>query len=350
MSKALVFLADGFEEVEAVSIIDVLRRGNVEVSTASVTSSRTVHGAHGIDLLADCLFTPESILAESWDAVALPGGMGCMTALRDSNAVKCFLREMEAQGKLVAAVCASPAVLGAAGLLKNRRFCCYPGIESMISEGTYVPDVPVVRDGPILTGTGPATALEFAFNLLEALHGKAKRKALSEGMLWGQGGERKHRPIVSSLAYILSPDHTQTLLVHRTFREEDENLGKYNGIGGKIERNESVAECMKREILEETGLTVTSMHLRGTLTWMDFGPYREDWLAFVYLVDGTEGTPYSKNEEGTLSWKPVASLEELPMWKGDRLFLPLVFDGDPRPFSGFMRYEGDDPAEWRVTR
>ena len=162
--------------------------------------------------------------------------------------------------------------------------------------------------------------------------------------------EVRHRPIVGTLGYIHSPDRKSVLLVHRTFREDDQNLGKFNGVGGKLERDEDVASGMRREIMEETGLSVTSMTLRGTVAWADFGPRKEDWLGFVFLVDGFEGTPFSENEEGTLSWRPVDSLESLPMWKGDRFFLPLVFDGDPRPFHGYMRYEGDEPRDWRCSR
>ncbi len=352
MKKALVLLADGCEEVEALSIVDVLRRGGVEVRTLCVGGSCTVHGAHGIDIGADSVFRREDFRAADWNLVAMPGGMGCMKTLRASEDVKASLREADAAGVLVAAVCASPAALGAAGLLAGRRYCCYPGIEEQISDGTYVPGVPVVRDGNVITGTGPATALDFALALLEALEERQKRDEIAAAMLFGQGGgtDRRHRPIASTLAYILSPDRSKTLLVHRTFREDDENLGKYNGIGGKLERDEDVMEGMRREIREETGLEATSLKLRGTVAWADFGPRKEDWLAFVFVVDAFKGEPFAENEEGTLSWEPVDRLGELPMWKGDRLFLPLVFDGDERPFHGFMRYESDEPVEWRFSR
>ena len=159
-----------------------------------------------------------------------------------------------------------------------------------------------------------------------------------------------HRPIVGTLGYILSPDRASVLMVHRVFRDDDENKGKFNGVGGKLEKNEDVATCMTREIMEETGLKVLSMSLRGTLCWADFGPNKENWLGFVFLIDGFEGEPRTENEEGTLSWVPVSSLQELPMWKGDRHFLPLVFDGDPRPFHGYMRYEGEEPFDWSFVR
>lgn len=163
-------------------------------------------------------------------------------------------------------------------------------------------------------------------------------------------GGGRHRPVVGTLGFILSPDRERVLMVHRTYRRTDENLGKYNGVGGHLERGEGVAECMVREIREETGLEVVSMRLRGTVCWSDFGPSKEEWLGFVFLVDGWRGEPFADNEEGTLSWERIDRLDDLPMWKGDRLFLPLVFDGDPRPFHGWMRYDGEEPADWRVSR
>ena len=118
-------------------------------------------------------------------------------------------------------------------------------------------------------------------------------------------GPERHRPIVGTLGYVLSPDRERVLMVHRTYRKSDENLGKYNGVGGHLERGEGVAECMRREILEETGLRVTSMSLRGTICWSDFGPNKDEWLGFVFLVDGVEGEPFADNEEGTLSGERI---------------------------------------------
>ena len=164
------------------------------------------------------------------------------------------------------------------------------------------------------------------------------------------GTDKRHRPIVGTLAYILSPDKKNVLLVHRTFRKSDEQLGKYNGVGGKLERDEDVAEGMIREIREETGLVVESMRMRGILAWADFGPKAEDWLGFIFVVDSFSGEPFSENEEGTLSWQAIDRLGQLPMWDGDRLFLQLVFDDDPRRFHGYMRYAGDKVVEWRHSR
>jgi 8-oxo-dGTP diphosphatase len=161
-----------------------------------------------------------------------------------------------------------------------------------------------------------------------------------------------YQPILGTLGYILSPDGHSTLLVHRNARPEDEHLGKYNGLGGKLEPDESITEGMAREIAEEAGLTVTAMQLRGTISWPGFGKHGEDWFGFIFLIDGFTGTAPTENPEGTLSWEPVAKLlaGELPVWEGDKYFLPLVFDADPRAFHGVMPYADGRPTGWRFDR
>ena len=161
-----------------------------------------------------------------------------------------------------------------------------------------------------------------------------------------------YQPIVGTLGYVLSPDASRVLLVHRNARPEDEHLGKYNGLGGKLDPHESVTEGMRREIMEEAGLTVTSMQLRGTISWPGFGKNGEDWLGFIFLIDAFTGTPPAVNVEGVLSWEPVERLlgGELPVWEGDRFFLPLVFDQDPRVFHGVMPYRDGRPVGWRFDR
>ena len=159
-----------------------------------------------------------------------------------------------------------------------------------------------------------------------------------------------YRPILSTLGYVLSPDRTRVLLTHRVSRSGDEQFGKYNGLGGRMEPSEGVADCMRREIREEAGLEVVRMQLRGTINWTGFGSSGQDWLGFVFLIDSFSGTPRERSEEGPLSWVELARMSELPMWAGDRLFLPLVFDGDPRPFHGYMPYEGEHPKSWTYQR
>ncbi|MDO5505929.1 MAG: 8-oxo-dGTP diphosphatase [Pseudoxanthomonas suwonensis] len=157
-------------------------------------------------------------------------------------------------------------------------------------------------------------------------------------------------PIIGTLGYILSPDRRQVLLVHRNARQDDEHLGKYNGLGGKLEDDEDAAAGMIREIHEEAGIRVTAMQLRGTVSWPGFGKNGEDWLGFVFLITAFEGEPFSENPEGPLEWVPLDAIHDLPMWEGDRHFLPLVFDQDPRPFHGVMPYRDGRPVRWHCTR
>ena len=159
-----------------------------------------------------------------------------------------------------------------------------------------------------------------------------------------------YKPIIGTLGYILSPDGLQALLVHRNARASDQHLGKYNGLGGKMKSNEDVASCMIREIREESGLHCTRMQLRGTINWTGFGPESEDWLGFIFLVTEYSGVLRQSNEEGDLLWYPLADLERLPMWEGDRYFLPLVFDADPRIFHGVMPYKNGRPVTWAYSR
>lgn len=159
-----------------------------------------------------------------------------------------------------------------------------------------------------------------------------------------------YTPIVATLGYVLSPDHAQVLMIHRNTRPDDPHLGKYNGLGGKVERDEDVLAGMRREIREEAGIECGPMRLRGTISWPGFGKHGEDWLGFVFLIDGYTGTPLHANHEGTLAWVPRERLLELPLWDGDRRFLPLVFDDDPRPFHGVMPYRDGHMLSWSYSR
>ena len=169
-------------------------------------------------------------------------------------------------------------------------------------------------------------------------------------------------PIVGTLAYLWDRRRDRVLLVRRNARPDDDHYGKVNGLGGKLEPDESVTAGIRRELAEEAGIDLTSFALRGTITWTDFGPKREQWLGFVFLVDGWQGEPPASNDEGTLEWVSRAELlaacadadgpaaTALPMWAGDRHFVPLVFDDDPRPFHGTMPYDGDRPRSWAFER
>lgn len=159
-----------------------------------------------------------------------------------------------------------------------------------------------------------------------------------------------YTPIMATLGYILSPDGRRTLLVHRNKRENDQHLGKYNGLGGKMRPEEDIYSCLVREIREEANIDCKEVTLRGTINWTGFGPNGEDWFGFIYLIKSFAGTPNTSNEEGDLLWVDVDQIMNLPMWEGDRFFLPLVFDNDPRIFHGYMPYENASPIGWNYSR
>lgn len=159
-----------------------------------------------------------------------------------------------------------------------------------------------------------------------------------------------YTPIVATLGYVLSPDRRRVLMIHRNARPGDHHLGKYNGLGGKLEADEDVVAGMRREILEEAGITCDALALRGTISWPGFGKHGEDWLGFVFVVTRHGGEPFASNPEGTLEWVEVDRLLELPLWEGDRHFLPLVFDDDPRAFHAVMPYHDGRMLSWTVSR
>lgn len=159
-----------------------------------------------------------------------------------------------------------------------------------------------------------------------------------------------YRPILASLAFILSEDKKSVLLVHRNKRDDDQHLGKYNGLGGKMEAGEDIFACMQREVREEAGIECEKIELRGTVNWPGFGKNGEDWFGFIFLVHGYKGEPRLSNEEGDLHWKAIEELPSLPMWEGDKYFLPLVFDENPCPFHGYMPYENGRPCSWSCSR
>lgn len=158
-----------------------------------------------------------------------------------------------------------------------------------------------------------------------------------------------YTPILTTLAYVMSPDGKETLLIHRNSRDDDHHLGKYNGLGGKLEPNEDVIAGLKREIREEAGLECEEIRLCGTISWPGFGKHGEDWFGFIFRVERYRGTPFSENPEGTLSWIPVEQVLDLPLWEGDRYFLPLVFGDDPRQFHGVMPYKDGRPVSWTYS-
>lgn len=183
MARALVLLADGFEEVEAVTPIDVLRRAGVEVTVCGI-SGRRVTGAHGIVLEADA--TLDETALDGVDLIFLPGGMPGAKHLGESAAVRELVARHHAAGGRVAAICAAPAVaLPATGVLAGRRVTCYPGFERQLPPDATHATERVVIDGPLVTSRGPGTALEASLALVELLVSPEEAVRLRAGMLVG---------------------------------------------------------------------------------------------------------------------------------------------------------------------
>jgi 8-oxo-dGTP diphosphatase len=159
-----------------------------------------------------------------------------------------------------------------------------------------------------------------------------------------------YTPILATLGYVYSPDGRRVLMIHRNARGDDHHLGKYNGLGGKLEADEDAAAGMCREIREEAGIECLDLSLRGTISWPGFGKHGEDWFGFLFVVTRFSGTPLERNAEGSLEWVEVERIKELPLWEGDRHFLPLVFDVDPRLFHGIMPYRDGRMQSWKFTR
>jgi 8-oxo-dGTP diphosphatase len=158
-----------------------------------------------------------------------------------------------------------------------------------------------------------------------------------------------YTPILATLGYVLSADGRCVLLVHRNRRPDDAHLGKYNGLGGKLEPDEDVVAGMRREIREEAGLECDALTLRGTISWPGFGPHGEDWFGFLFRIDRWHGTLRADNPEGTLEWVALDRLPTLPLWEGDRCFLPLVFEQSHRQFHGVMPYRHGRPLSWSYS-
>lgn len=178
MSKAIIFLANGVEEVEFVGTVDILRRGNVEVTLCAIDELEVVTGK-GIRVVADIHI--DKIVDNDYDLLILPGGAG-VKALDNSSKVKEIVRKFDSQKKYVSAICAAPLILGKMGLLNKRKFTCFPSFEEFGKNGIYMP-VGVVQDEHIITGRGVGYVYEFALHLLEVLEGKKVRDEVSEKTL-----------------------------------------------------------------------------------------------------------------------------------------------------------------------
>ena len=182
MKKVYVFLADGFEDVEALIPIDVWRRGGVDVTTVSISDFPLVNSAHGVNIEADIMFEQGEF--DDADLIFLPGGMPGASNLFAHKGVCKAVVDQHMAGKKVAAICASPAVvLAPLGILEDKKATCYPGFENALSENdaTYTGDL-VTVDGNVTTGEGPAAAFPFAYELLSQLVNKQTADQIAEGM------------------------------------------------------------------------------------------------------------------------------------------------------------------------
>ena len=176
----LVILADGFEEIEGVTPIDVLRRAGLQVTVAGLTG-RSATGAHGVKFQTDVALDEYQELP---DAVVLPGGMPGAQNLGSSQKVTEFIKKMNSQKKVIGAICAAPALaLAPAGILNGKRATCYPGFEKNFPPSVSFSNERVVVDDNVITSCGPGSALEFSLGLVERLVGKEKARALEEGLL-----------------------------------------------------------------------------------------------------------------------------------------------------------------------
>ncbi|QQR89592.1 MAG: DJ-1/PfpI family protein [Myxococcales bacterium] len=181
MSNACLLLAEGFEEIEAITVLDVLRRANIDIAAVGV-DSESVLGAHGIKVQTD-LTMPQAV-DRNWDVVILPGGLPGAQKLTQSKEVQKLIKKQHQQSKNIAAICAAPMALAKAGVLTGKQATCYPGFESYLKEGNATfHKQDVVVDGTITTSRGPGTALAFALELVAQLKGKNIADELAKATL-----------------------------------------------------------------------------------------------------------------------------------------------------------------------
>lgn len=180
MKKVNVYLGNGFEEIEALTVVDVLRRAGIDVKTVSISKTKEVNGAHNITVLADKTF--DEIKNNTVDMLVLPGGMPGTTKLERHKGLRELIEEYYQNGKYIAAICAAPSILGKMGLLESCNATCYPGFEKYL-KGAVQSDAPVVRHNNIITSKGPGTAMLFALELVETLLGNKKMEDIKASLL-----------------------------------------------------------------------------------------------------------------------------------------------------------------------
>jgi 4-methyl-5(b-hydroxyethyl)-thiazole monophosphate biosynthesis len=180
MKKVALFLAKGFEEIEAIGTIDILRRAQIDVVTVSITDNKTVTGTHNIKVIADNTLNDTDF--EKFDMIILPGGMPGAKHLNEQEDLKKLILKFNSKGKLIAAICAAPMVLGGLGILDSKRATCYPGFEPELI-GAKITGESVVVDENIITGKGPGFVFDFGLRLVEQLLGLQDRREVQNGLL-----------------------------------------------------------------------------------------------------------------------------------------------------------------------
>jgi 4-methyl-5(b-hydroxyethyl)-thiazole monophosphate biosynthesis len=180
MKTIFVFLADGFEEIEALAPVDILRRAGLSVKTVSVMDEQVVAGAHGVPVLADVMF--DEVNAEDAEMILLPGGLPGATNLDAHQGLSQMILDFAKEEKPLAAICAAPLVFGNRGLLEGKKATCYPGFETYLKGAQYTAAL-VEKDGNFITGKGPGAAMEFAFAIVEKYCGMDKVNELKQGMM-----------------------------------------------------------------------------------------------------------------------------------------------------------------------
>jgi protein deglycase len=180
MKKVFIHFAEGFEEIEAITPVDVLRRAGHDVVMVSVSGNYTVSGAHDVTVTCDALF--EEINYNEGDIVILPGGMPGSKNLDEHSELKKVIAQYNENGKPIAAICAAPMVFGHMGLLEGKTATCYPGVEPEL-KGANASGKPTEVDGNIITGKGPGAAIAFSLAIVEYLNNKEQAKELGEKMV-----------------------------------------------------------------------------------------------------------------------------------------------------------------------
>ena len=181
MSKVIVFLANGFEEIEGLTVVDLLRRAKIDTEMVSVMDGKQIKGSHGIKVTADSMFADVDF--SDADVLVLPGGMPGTLNLGNHEGLCELLKKHYEAGKMVAAICAAPSVFGELGFLKGRIATCYPGFENKL-EGAIVCATKVAVDENVITSRGLGTAIEFALKLIEVLVGLEKSMEIREGIIY----------------------------------------------------------------------------------------------------------------------------------------------------------------------